>query len=72
MNRLNIIKKLFKIRFDRAVIKLVIMTEPYKASIYRLIEQIVNKLYPPEENKSKYYTYKNIDVKLKKIYYSFC
>lgn len=61
---LNSIKKLLKVKFDRAVVKLVIMTEPYKASIYRLIEQIINKLDQHEEGKSKYYTYKNINVKL--------
>jgi len=57
--------KLLKVVFDRSMVKKIIMTKSYNASIPTQVSQLIINLDEKSEGKTKYYIYKdNLDVRL--------
>lgn len=56
--------KLVKIKFDRSIVKKVLMTNSYNAGIPKQVDHIISNLTEQFVGNQKYYTYKNSDIKL--------
>ena len=78
IKRLNSLKILDKVRFDRSIVKKAIMTKSYNAGVIKQVDNIASNLKEHCTTKSessnkkyaknKYYTYRDLDIKIRREY----